>query len=89
MPDGNSAYEMQPQSSLGASRRRSASGSHADFVSGSANGNGGKGALASVLREQEAEGSVRRSHTTGKKVGEGLKRRFGSLRKSKNKTTDV
>lgn len=30
-----------------------------------------------------------RSNTTGRRVGEGLKRRFGSLRRSKKNPTDV
>jgi len=35
------------------------------------------------MKYSEFEGSMRRSNTTGKKVGEGLKKRFDHLRKSK------
>jgi hypothetical protein len=73
---------MQTRSKPEASHQRSASGSSADI------GNGAKG-TAVRLEQTEAEGSVRRSHTTGRRVGEGLKRRFGSLRRGKNKTADV
>ena len=82
MSDGNSAYEMQTRSRPEASRQRSASGSHADVTPI------GKG-TTSALRQDEVESSVRRSNTTGRRVGEGLKRRFGSLRRGKNKTADV
>lgn len=82
LSDGDSAYEMQPRSRPEASRQRSASGSHAHLAPA------GKG-TASAIRYEEAEGSVRRSHTTGRKVGEGLKKRFGSLRRSKNKSGDI
>lgn len=73
MSDGNFAYEMQTPSASAASRQRSASGNRADLLVG-------KPAL-------NAESGMSRSNTTGRKVGEGLKRRFGSLRRNK-KTTD-
>ena len=82
LSDDNSAYEMQPRSKPEASRQRSASGSNVCMEPV------GRG-TASALRFEEAEGSVRRSNTTGRRVGEGLKRRFGSLRRGKNKTTGV
>ncbi|PMD61394.1 uncharacterized protein K444DRAFT_611646 [Hyaloscypha bicolor E] len=66
------SYEMQPQNGSSASRQRSASGSHP----------------GNALNYSEFEGQVRRSNTTGRRVGEGLKRRFGSLRRSK-KTSEV
>lgn len=72
MSDGDFAYEMQTPSASAATRQRSASGNRADLVS--------KSAL-------NAESGVSRSNTTGRRVGEGLKRRFGSLRRNK-KTTD-
>jgi hypothetical protein len=80
LSDGNSAYEMQTRAGPEASRQRSASGSNA-----------GRGTAAAFRMEGfgNGEGSVRRSHTTGRRVGEGLKKRFGSLRRGKNKTADV
>ncbi|KAE8451055.1 hypothetical protein EG329_004727 [Mollisiaceae sp. DMI_Dod_QoI] len=77
--DGVNSYEMQPQSQL--NRQRSASGSNAELMNaGKPNG--------SSLRYSDFEGDMRRSNTTGRRMGEGLKRRFGSLRRSK-KTTDA
>jgi hypothetical protein len=73
MSDGNFAYEMQTPSAPAATRQRSASGNRADLLVS-------KSAL-------NAESGVSRSNTTGRRVGEGLKRRFGSLRRSK-KTAD-
>jgi hypothetical protein len=35
----------------------------------------------------EIENDMKRSNTTGRRMGEGLRKRFGSLRRSKNKTT--
>lgn len=37
----------------------------------------------------ESQVGMGRSNTTGRRVGEGLKRRFGSLRRSKKNATDV
>lgn len=34
----------------------------------------------------ESESGIQRSNTTGKRVSEGIKRRFGSLRKNKETT---
>ncbi|KAG0651201.1 Pears and lemons 1 [Hyphodiscus hymeniophilus] len=82
LSDGNSAYEMQPRNA-GISRQRSASGSNADITPV------GKGTAAAVTSEETGESSMQRSHTTGRKVGEGLKKRFGSLRRSKHKGPDV
>jgi len=72
MSDGNSAYEMQTRSRPQDSRQRSASGS---------NGSAPPRAMASALRQDELDSSVKRSNSTGKRVGEGLKKRFGSLRR--------
>ncbi|KAH6669324.1 hypothetical protein B0J14DRAFT_116905 [Halenospora varia] len=83
MSDGNKAYEMQPQGHLrlGSSHQRSASGNHADLLTvGRPTGND--------VRYPGSEGDIRRSNTTGRRVGEGLKKRFGSLRRSK-KTAEV
>jgi hypothetical protein len=35
------------------------------------------------MKYSEFESDMRRSNTTGRRVGEGLKKRFGSLRRSK------
>lgn len=80
LSDGNS-YEMQPQNGPSSSRQRSASGSNAEIISnGKPSGN--------AMKYSDFEGEVRRSNTTGRRVGEGLKRRFGSLRRSK-KTSEA
>jgi hypothetical protein len=80
LSDGNS-YEMQSQNGSLSSRQRSASGSNAEIISnGKPSGD--------AMRSSDLEGEVRRRNTTGRRVGEGLKRRFGSLRRSK-KTSDV
>jgi hypothetical protein len=80
LSDGNS-YEMQPQNGSSSTSQRSASGSNAEIISnGEPSGN--------AMRYSDFEGEVRRSNTTGRRVGEGLKRRFGSLRRSK-KTSEV
>ena len=84
LSDGDSAYEMQPRSRPEASRQRSASGSQANYTPVS----NGKG-TASAIRYEEAEGSARRRDTTGRRVGEGLMKRFGSLRRNKNKNGDI
>ncbi|CZR55293.1 uncharacterized protein PAC_05180 [Phialocephala subalpina] len=73
------SYEMQPGSGL--NRRRSTSGTDAELMSaGRPSG--------SALRNAGFDGDVRRHNSMGSRVGEGLKRRFGSLRRSK-KTTEV
>ncbi len=74
---------MQPHHRFGATRLRSASGTHAELMrssSGKASGN--------AKKHSDHESDIRRSNTTGRRVGEGLKRRFGSLRRSK-KTPEV
>ncbi|TAQ87468.1 hypothetical protein B7494_g4199 [Chlorociboria aeruginascens] len=75
MSDGGSAYEMQPgKASLG--RQRSASGNHTDLVGeGKTTGNS--------MSYSDFEGGMHRSNTTGRKVGDTLRRKFGSLRRSK------
>lgn len=70
--EGNNSYEMQPST-----RERSASGSHAM---------GPNRPSSSALKYADFEGEMRRSHSTGRRVGEGLKRRFGSLRRTKKTT---
>ncbi|KAH8679909.1 hypothetical protein BGZ60DRAFT_400926 [Tricladium varicosporioides] len=83
MSDGNNTYEMKPQGHLrpGSSRQRSASSNHAESLTvGRPTGND--------VRYSGFEGDIQRSNTTGRRVGEGLKKRFGSLRRSK-KTADV
>lgn len=79
LSDGDSAYEMQtPKHGPEASRQRSASGSRADISKPS----------GSELRYSQFEGDMRRSNTTGRKVGEGLKKRFGTLRRMKRNSED-
>jgi len=79
MADGNIAYEMQPpKNKFGVSRQRRASGSHADMSNDKS--------VKTVSDPSEFESDMRRSNTTGRRVGEGLKKRFGSLRKSKRTT---
>jgi hypothetical protein len=82
MSDGNS-YEMQtPKRKPVPFRERSASGNNADLL-------GLSKATGSGTSYSEFEGDMRRSNTTGRRVGEGirgdLKRRWGSLRRSKKK----
>ncbi|KUJ24331.1 uncharacterized protein LY89DRAFT_776465 [Mollisia scopiformis] len=77
--EGNGSYEMQPRAPM--NRQRSASGSSVGRMNaGSPTG--------SSLRYSDFEGDMRRSNTTGRRLGEGLKRRFGSLRRGK-KTAEV
>ncbi|KAH7319329.1 hypothetical protein BKA65DRAFT_514345 [Rhexocercosporidium sp. MPI-PUGE-AT-0058] len=76
-PDGRS-YEMQPQRPADG-RQRSISGNHEDFRGSS---RPSAGAFSSV----DGGNEMRRSNTTGRRIGEGLKRRFGSLRRNKNAT---
>ena len=81
MSDGESGYEMQPQARPTSTHLRSASGSRAELVtSGRTTGN--------TMNNAQYERSMQRSNTTGKKFGEGLKKRFGSLRRSKNTEED-
>ncbi|KAL2063507.1 hypothetical protein VTL71DRAFT_5312 [Oculimacula yallundae] len=75
-PDGRS-YEMQPQRRPGAGRQRSISGNHEDF-------RGSNRPSAGAFQSVDGGNQMQRSNTTGKRIGEGLKRRFGSLRRGKN-----
>jgi hypothetical protein len=81
MSDGNS-YEMQtPKYRPQFNRLRSASGSNADVA-----GSRPSGSALSAMRVSGVEGdagTIQRSNTTGKRVTDGLKRRFGSLRKNR------
>ncbi|CZT46939.1 uncharacterized protein RSE6_07453 [Rhynchosporium secalis] len=75
-PDARS-YEMQPQRP-GAGRQRSVSGNHEDFRAYSR-------PSASAFQAVDGGGDqMQRSNTTGKRIGEGLKKRFGSLRRNKD-----
>jgi len=76
-PDGRS-YEMQPQRP-GTGRQRSISGNHEDF-------RGSSRPSAGAFLDVDNGDGMRRSNTTGRRIGEGLKRRFGSLRRNKNAT---
>lgn len=68
--EGSNVYEMQPRNQPSNMRHRS-------------NTSDIGGRLQPVVRYSDFEGDMRRSHSTGKRVGEGLKRRFVSLRRSK------
>ena len=81
LPGGESAYEMQPRRER-LSRQRRASGTNADITLS------GKATTAVMRHDDFGEGSMRRSNTTGRRVAEGLKRGFGSLRRRQNKTAD-
>lgn len=70
------SYEMQPRQRPAAGRQRSISGNHEDF-------RGSSRPSGSALRETDLGNDMKRSNTTGRRLGEGLKRRFGSLRRSK------
>ncbi|KAH7391413.1 hypothetical protein BKA64DRAFT_677519 [Cadophora sp. MPI-SDFR-AT-0126] len=76
-PDSRS-YEMQPQRP-GTGRQRSISGNHEDF-------RGSSRPSAGAFLDVDNGDGMRRSNTTGRRIGEGLKRRFGSLRRNKNAT---
>jgi hypothetical protein len=83
MSDGPSTYEMQPSTRLTTSRLRSESGNGADLVESAKPIERGN-----PMKYAEFESDMRRRNPTGRKVGEGLKKRFGSLRRSK-KTASV
>jgi len=73
-------YEMQPQRRRpGIVNQRSVSGNNIHEYAQ-------VGSPTSKMPQSDL--NVQRSNTTGRRVGEGLKKRFGSLRKSK-KTTEV
>ncbi|TVY78386.1 hypothetical protein LSUE1_G006622, partial [Lachnellula suecica] len=78
--EGDNSYEMQPQSRLQprptTSRQRS--GNNADLG----------GPSKTMQRYSDFEGDMRRSNSTGQRIGDGLKKRFGSLRRSKKNTTE-
>lgn len=74
--EGANSYEMQPQNRPTSSRQRSASGSNSESVNPAT-------ASGSAPKNSQYQSEIRRSNTTGSKIGEGLKRRFGSLRRSK------
>ncbi len=74
MSDGNSGYEMQPQSREAGLRQRSASGNGTEL---------NRKSVAFAARS-DADSEIRRSNNTGRSISDGLKRRFGSLRKKKN-----
>jgi len=72
--EGNNAYEMTSNLRPGASRQRSVSNTNVPTTS----------KLSPSVNESVANDSdIRRSNTTGRRVGEGLKKRFGSLRRTK------
>jgi len=77
MSDGNSAYEMATQPRPETPRQRSIS-SGAGVPRASTADTGERS-----MRYVDFEQDMRRSRSTGHKFGEGLKRRLGSLRRSK------
>jgi len=81
--NGSNSYEMQPRNRPTSNRQRSASGSNTTFVNPS-NGESSGNAMS----YSQYEGDMRRSNTTGGKITGGLKKRFGSLRRSK-KTSEA
>ncbi|KAG9232642.1 hypothetical protein BJ875DRAFT_466215 [Amylocarpus encephaloides] len=82
LSDGALAYEMQPQRPR-LNLQSSVSGQDSTTSIRPANTANNKGML-----HADYEADVRRSNTSGRGVGEGLKKRFGSLRRSK-KTAEV
>ena len=72
--DGDNAYEMTSHLRPGANRQRSVSNNSVPTTTKLA---------PNVTETSGHESEIRRSNTTGRRVGEGLKRRFGSLRRSK------
>jgi len=77
MSDGNSGYEMTPQTRPGTTRQRSISNG-AGIPRASTIDTGERS-----MKYVDFEQGMRRSRSTGHKFGEGLKRRLGSLRRSK------
>ncbi|KAG9240077.1 hypothetical protein BJ878DRAFT_528418 [Calycina marina] len=79
IPDESLGYEMQTPNS-GMSRQRSGSANHAEIPALDKSRN--------MVKHSEYDSSMRRSNTTDKKVGEGLKNRFASLKLSKKPSSD-
>ncbi|CAL3972436.1 hypothetical protein PZA11_004445 [Diplocarpon coronariae] len=77
-PDSHS-YEMQPRQRPASGRQRSTSGDHEDF-------RGINRPSGTALRETDLGNDMRRSNTTGRRIGEGLKKRFGDLRRIKHRS---
>ena len=83
--DGQGAsYEMQPQRLRrpGIPHQRSVSGNDVNDFSRN------EQSTSSGVRRYESGFDMQRNNSTGRRVGEGLKKRFGSLRLGK-KTTEV
>jgi len=83
--DGHSEYEMQTQLRPHNNRQRSVSGNEADLSR--ASGSNSQGSTLGVPGF-DVDAYMQRSNSTGRSVGGGLKKRFGSIRRSK-KTADV
>lgn len=83
-----SAFEMQPNSNKhlrpGANRLRSISGDNVN--TGRA---GPSNASGNSMRYSDFESDMKRSNSTGARIGEGLKKRFGSLRRSKKVASEA
>jgi len=83
--DGNSEYEMQTHLRPPNNRQRSVSGNEADLSR--ASGSNSHGSTLGVPGF-DVDAYMGRSNSTGRSVGGALKKRFGSLRRSK-KTADI
>lgn len=78
MSDGDSGYELQVRSRPIDPRQRSASGSGADVANA---GTSSSSAAKTAGNYADFESGMRRSNSH--KIGEGLKKRFGSIRRKK------
>ncbi|KAI9047711.1 hypothetical protein LZ554_008421 [Drepanopeziza brunnea f. sp. 'monogermtubi'] len=81
MSDEPQSFEMQPPKHRPANggRQRSVSGDHEDFRRGAGRHPG------SFLRVPDSN-DMNRSNSTGRRIGEGLKKRFGNLRTNKHQS---
>lgn len=79
-PTSSSSRHLRPAAS---SRQRSVSGSNVD-----ADRAGSSKQTGRVLSYKDFENDMRRSNSTGSKLTEGLKRRFGSIRRGKKAATE-
>ncbi|KAI6372537.1 hypothetical protein MCOR25_003697 [Pyricularia grisea] len=98
--NGNFVMEMQPrQTAYSSGTRRKDLGAQVRqrSISSAADGGGQQGASSSraenpfndsMAMNTSTDNGLRRSNTTGNRLKDGLKRRFGSLRRKKNTTDD-
>ncbi|OBT70054.1 hypothetical protein VE03_00587 [Pseudogymnoascus sp. 23342-1-I1] len=76
--EDNFVYEMQPQARSRSSHQRSISGVRPEQ----------QGSSSNAAMYPEFERSPRQNNSVGRKFGDGIKRRFGSLRKNKKPTDE-